>query len=215
MSILHPIAAGDARIARYVCRAESADVSLEVAYDGGAPAPGDENPAQTRVTARGMRRANPYVAGSPWIESWVSEYGDLRMPEGAWNGIDLAAITQERAFLGIGTILSEVATNSGATLWEVQTGNTPIYSVMLSMNGELLIVFNGYYGFVDPHGLANIAAYDVTGHEVWRAQQPSPGDNFANRPGYRDDKLEAASWHGWLCTIDDRTGKIIDRRFTK
>jgi hypothetical protein len=78
------------------------------------------------VTVRGMQRANPYSASSPWIESWVREYGDLEMPDGAWHGITLAEITRGRAFLGLAANLSEVATQSGATLWEIRTGNTPI-----------------------------------------------------------------------------------------
>jgi outer membrane protein assembly factor BamB len=162
-----------------------------------------------------MHKAAVYVASSPWVESWVREYGNIAMPDGAWLGIELAQIIQGRAFLGLATHLSEVATESGATLWEIQTGNTAIRSVLLSVNSELLIVFNGYYGFAHPQDLGNIAAYDFHGREVWRVQRPGPTDKFANPPGYHEGKLKSASWEGWTCTIDDQSGQILAREFTK
>jgi outer membrane protein assembly factor BamB len=152
---------------------------------------------------------------SPWVESWVREFGNIEMPDGAWNGIKLAEVFRGRAFLGVGKNLSEVAIESGATLWEVQTGNTPIYSVMHSLDGDLLIVFNGYHGFAHPRRLGNIAAFNLRGQEVWRVQLPSDGDIFANPPQYHCGKLKSASWEGWTCTIDDQSGGVLAREFTK
>ena len=213
--MLRTATTGPAGIARYICRAESADFSLEVAYDGGSPSPGNANPVETRVTVRGMHRANAHAPISPWVESWVREFGNIEMPTGAWNGIKLAEVLRGRAFLGLARNLSEVAIGSGVTLWEVQTGNTAIYSVIHSMDGDLLIVFNGYNGFAHPRRLGNIAAFNLLGQEVWRVQLPSDGDIFANPPEYLGGKLKSASWEGWTCTINDQSGQILAREFTK
>jgi hypothetical protein len=203
-----------ADIVRYVCRAEGQDFSLEVAFDGGSPKPGNNNPANTRVTIRGMHRAS-HAPTSPWVEAWIIEPGSIEMPTGAWNGIKLAEVLGSRAFVGVGKSLSEVAIESGATLWKVETGNTPIYSIVRSLDGNLLIAFNGYYGFAHARSLGNIAAYNLHGQEVWRVQLPSDGDIFANPPQYHSGKLKSASWEGWLCTIDERSGEIVGREFTK
>lgn len=204
-----------ADIARYMCRAEGQDFSLEVAFDGGSARPGSSNPANTRVTIRGMHRACVHAPMSPWVESWIRELGSIEMPTGAWNGIKLAEVLGSRAFVGVGKNLSEVAIESGATLWEVETGNTPIYSIVRSLDGDLLITFNGYYGFAHARRLGNIAAFNLHGQEIWRVHLPSDGDIFANPPRYHSGKLKSASWGGWLCTIDDRSGEIVGREFTK
>ncbi len=131
------------------------------------------------------------------------------------NGIKLAEVFGGRAFVGVGKCLSEVAMESGATLWEVETGNTPIYSIARSLDGNLLIAFNGYYGFAHAQGLGNISAFNLQGREVWRVPLPSDSDIFANPPQYHSDKLMSASWEGWTCTIDDQSGEIVGRKFTK
>lgn len=201
-------------IARYICRSDCQDFSLEVAFDGGSPKPGNSNPENSRVAIRGLHRATAHEL-SPWIESWTRELRCIEMPSGAWNGIKLAEVYGSRAFVGVGKNLSEVARKSGATLWEVETGNTPIYWIARSLDGNLLIAFNGYYGFAHAQGLGNISAYDLYGREVWRVQLPSDGDIFANPPQYSAGKLTSASWEGWTCTIDDQSGDIVSREFTR
>jgi hypothetical protein len=46
--MLHSATVRQPGIARYICQAESADLSLEVAYDGGSPAPGNEPSRDSR-----------------------------------------------------------------------------------------------------------------------------------------------------------------------
>lgn len=191
--------------ARYISKLETPTLALEVAFFGGAEKAGSANPEETQVVARCLKKANCYVPKSPWIETWTKSFGDLTMPSGAWNGIKLVEIHGNRAFLGISNHLMEIDIESGRPKWSVVTGNTPVYQVMSSQNGENLIVFNG----------GNIVAIDFTGNEIWRSELPSEDDFFANPPYFDEGTLKSASWKGFTCSIDQRTGKILEREFTK
>lgn len=204
----------NSKTARYVSRSEVSDLALEVAFYGGSEV-GGANPNRTQVVACCLKKANVHCSNSPWIELWTKEYGNLVMPDGTWNGIKLADIRTGRMFLGISNCLMEVAMETGVPKWSVQTGNTPIYHIMSAQNSELLIVFNGYYGFEHHRKLGNIAAIDLNCHEVWRAEVPIEGDIFANAPYYDNGVLKASSWNGFDCSIDERSGKIVKKEFTK
>lgn len=201
--------------ARYISKMESSTLALEVAFYGGAEKAGSVNPKDTQVVARCLRKANIYLPKSPWIEAWTQNFGNVVMPSGAWNGIKLVEILATRAFLGISNHLIEVDIELGHPKWSVVTGNTPVYQVMSSQSGEHLIVFNGYYGFHDSHGFGNIAAFDLNGKEIWRAELPSEDDIFANAPYFENGTLKSASWKGFTCSIDEYSGKILEREFTK
>jgi outer membrane protein assembly factor BamB len=200
--------------ARYVTKVEKADLWLEVAYCGGTWR-GQQTPKNTVVTVRCLRKANVHCLRSPWIELWTKQCGNPSMPSGPWNGIKLSEIHADRFFLGISNNLMEVIVDSGKVIWETKTGNTPIYHIFGVPQQDLLIVFNGYYGFEHEEKLGNIAAYDLNGHEIWRVQTPSEGDIFANAPCYEDGVLKSASWDGFTCSIDVQNGNILDQKFTK
>ncbi|MEZ5308622.1 MAG: hypothetical protein R2684_15870 [Pyrinomonadaceae bacterium] len=202
-------------VVRYVSAFQTPLHAIEVAFNGGAPKAGCENPKETQVVARCLKRANVHWLESPWIETWTKDYGNVTMPDGAWNGIKLAAICDNQAFLGISNTLMEADLETGEPKWSVDTGSTPVYQVIPSRNEEFLIVFNGYYGFKESSGKGNIAAVDFSGKEIWRSELPSSDDIFANPPYFEKGILKSASWNGFTCSIDERSGKIFERKFTK
>ena len=122
---------------RYISKMESSALSLEVAFFGGAEKAGSLDPKKTKVVARCLRKANIWRE-SPWIEAWTRSFGDVLMPDGAWNGVQLVDILASRGFLGISNNLIEVDIEQGHPKWSVVTGNTPIYHVMSSLDGRHL-----------------------------------------------------------------------------
>jgi outer membrane protein assembly factor BamB len=202
-------------VARYVDRCTNGPLSIEVAFDGGAESSGNENPRKTNVVVRLLRRANEHWESSPWIERWAQSYGDPVMPSGAWNGVKLCELIGDRAFVAVGAELSEVNAENGKALWTVTTGNTPIYWIMKSRDESGLIVFNGYYNFDRDDQLSNIGSVTLDGIEEWRSPLPSSDDIFANRPVFDGKDLKSSSWNGFTCKIDQSTGEITDREFTK
>jgi len=137
------------------------------------------------------------------------------MPSGAWNGIKLVEILDDRPFLAVSNRILEICPDSGKTIWQVETGNTPIYQILKSLDLKLLIVFNGYYGFESREIGSNIAAFNLDGTQRWRAQLPYKDDIFANLPYYEGGVLKSGSWGGYTCSIDQTNGQITNREFTK
>jgi hypothetical protein len=61
----------------------------------------------------------------------------------------------------------------------------------------------------------NLVAFDRSGQVLWRAELPTtdPGDRYYKIPS--SDPLTAYSVRSYDCVIDRRTGRILDRTFTK
>jgi len=161
------------------------------------------NPVQTDVVLECRNSAHVL---------WNKKFGDLVMPDGAWNGFKLIVGAQDKVFTAISNRLIEIDMTTGNTKWEVETGNTPI--AFLLMSGSQIIVQNGYFNFQHDEG-ANLASYDFQGREKWRCILEG-NDAFANSPRIdRDGKLFASTWSSYDCEIDKLTGEILARKFTK
>jgi len=202
--------------ARYVDRTTNGVTSIEVSFDGASSKKlGSDNPVETNVLIRTLQKSNIHFDSSPWIELSAIRHGSPLMPSGAWNGIKLTEVIDGRVFVGISTELFELDVDTGRKIWSLQTGNTPIYWIMASRNLKGLIVFNGYYQFEHAIRLGNISSISLSGTEDWRTPLPSEDDVFANHPYFEGDLLKSSSWSGFTCTIDQITGEIVDRQFTK
>ena len=203
-------------LVRYVDRTTSGALSVEVCFSGASSERlGSENPEETDVEVRILRKSNIHLDSSPWIVVVARPEGNIKMPSGSWNGIKLTEIFEDRVFVAISSKLSEIDVATGEIIWSLETGNTPIYWIMASRNGDGLIVFNGYYRFRHPLGFANIAFVSFSGVEEWRSPLPSGDDIFANHPYYDGKLLKSSSWNGITYTIDHASGDILDRHFTK
>jgi hypothetical protein len=85
--------------------------------------------------------------------------------------------------------------------------------VQIMVRGDLIVVREDY--FQCPHGISNVYCLDRRLQRVWAAELPSEMDVYANPLVERGEYLECASWEGWTCALDPRTGRIIRRTFTK
>jgi len=201
---------------RYVDRTSEKDTSVEISFDGASSEKlGSDNPVCTNVHLRILQKSNIHLDTSPWIETISEQMGDLIMPSGPWNGIKITEIIEGRVFVALSNILSEIEVKTGRQLWSIETGNTPIYWIMASLSGHSLIVFNGYYQFRDSRNLSNLSRFSLSGKMQWRSPLPYGDDIFANNPYYDGELLKSSSWNGFNCTIDDATGEIVSREFTK
>ncbi len=195
---------------RYSDTLKTGNRLLELSFDGSDEV-GKENPESTNVILRCLKKSN---------EVWVKNLGNIPMPDGAWHGPKLIAAYKNRFFVAAANRLMEVNIENGEVKWEIQTGNTPIYNVLLAEGSKQIIVRNGYYKFKHPQGMSNIAAYSFDGVENWRCKLEGD-DVFANPPYFakksilHKSKLRAGTWQSFDCQIDENTGKILDREFTK
>ncbi len=67
-----------------------------------------------------------------------------------------------------------------------------------------------------PKRESNLYMVDSASQPIWFAERATADDAYANpirRVG--DDKIKCASWNGFDCEIDLRTGKLIKAPFTK
>jgi len=199
---------------RYISKIDTDLYCVEIAFNGGAE-DGKGNPKDTNVITRCLKKANPILAKSPWQLLWQIDYGSPIMPDGAWHGIKLVEMKSNELFLAISNKVYKVSPETGEEHWVIETGNTPIYQIIESQNNESLIVFNGYYKFETQNNLGNIAALNHDGSILWRAELPAPNDIYANAPYYDSGELKSSTWKCYNCTIDEITGKIINKVFTK
>jgi outer membrane protein assembly factor BamB len=201
--------------ARYVSKTETGQLSLEVSFCGGIFGSDSQSPDETHVIVRFMRKVNQYSNDDTWVEVWSRNFGNPLMPGGAWNGVRLVDIHNGRIFIAISNKLMEMDAQTGDTKWEVSTGNTPIFHIFKSPKYDQLIVQNGYYKFEPQNRKGNIAAYTLNGTQSWRCELPSVDDIFVSPPRYDDGLLKANSWNCFSCELDEHTGAIIGRTFTK
>ena len=76
------------------------------------------------------------------------------------------------------------------------------------------VVLLDYYQASQSKIWANLRRLTSTGELVWAASAPNPGDLFTN-VDYRDGRLVAWTWEGFMITIELATGKPLEAIFTK
>jgi hypothetical protein len=76
------------------------------------------------------------------------------------------------------------------------------------------LIREDYYQY--PRHESNLYMVDSGHQPVWFAERAMEDDAYAN-PIRRmaDDKIKCASWNGFDCEIDLRTGKLVHAAFTK
>jgi hypothetical protein len=81
--------------------------------------------------------------------------------------------------------------------------------------GERVVVVYDYMAFPKGAPARNLFCYDFAGNQVWRASDIGMGAT----DGYTDITSEAPLWvgnfAGFNCRIDEQTGKVLERSFTK
>lgn len=192
----------------YIDTSEKDDLTLEISFLGGDEV-GKGNPKLTNVKIRLFK-----TEAHKSFDLWTRNFGDPAMPTGAWNGFKLVEILSGKIIAAVSNHLVCLNMQDGETEWEIETGNTPIYNILISPRRDQIIVQNGYYKFQHPKGLSNVASFDLNGKEVWRSKLDSD-DVFANPPYYEGGDLRASTWNCFNCKIDSSNGKIVDKIFTK
>lgn len=190
---------------RYSDSLKTGNFLLEISFDGSNEA-GKNNPESTNVILHCLDKSDN--------EIWSKSFGNIPMPDGAWNGSKFITSHNDRYFVAAANKLMEVSIEDGQLKWEIATGNTPIYNVLLSEDTKQIIVQNGYYEFDHPTGMSNIAAYSFDGQQNWRSELEG-NDIFCNRPYFEKGELYASTWACFNCRIDEKTGRILSRQFTK
>jgi hypothetical protein len=80
--------------------------------------------------------------------------------------------------------------------------------------GDDHIVLLDYYQAAQSSVRANLRRVKSTGDVVWAASTPSSCDIFT-MVDWRDGRLVAWTWEGFMITVDQETGKPIEVVFTK
>ena len=199
---------------RYVSKKECEFWSAEVSFNGNDEAEVKE-PDASDVKIKLLSRINKHLNDSPWQLEWEKNIGNVKMPSGAWNGIQLVEIVQDMIFFAVSNQVICISAETGKQMWKVCIGNTPIYNILASTKNDSIIVYNGYYGFESSCQNANIVKLDFTGGIVWRSEKPKDQDVFSNPPYYKNGKLYANSWNGFLCEISEKNGSVKIKQFTK
>ena len=199
---------------RYISKSESDSWSFELSFTGGTEA-GEGNPPDTDVRIRLLSKVNTMYFDSPWQIEWERILGDHAMPTGAWNGFHLVEVVNNLIFYATSNHVTCLSPKTGEELWAVCTGNTSVYDLLVSKNGDSLIVYNSYYGFKSTEGKGNIVKLSLDGKTLWRAELPSEKDMYANPPRYRNSMLLASTWECFSCVLSEESGCVLDKTFTK
>jgi hypothetical protein len=76
------------------------------------------------------------------------------------------------------------------------------------------IVLLDYYGASQARLWANLRRLRSDGGVVWAASTPSPSDMFTDVEWY-DGRLTAWTWECFMITVDPKTGRLLEKVFTK
>jgi hypothetical protein len=107
------------------------------------------------------------------------------------------------------------AESTGRVLWTGRLDNTAPRTVLAVEGGEDCIVLLRYEDS-DAHPFANVLRVTPSGGVTWRAALPSDEPNDAYVSVSRaPDGLVANSWSGYRVRLDESSGQILERVFTK
>lgn len=94
----------------------------------------------------------------------------------------------------------------------MEARHTKIVETLATPVGTL--VREDYYKY--PRYESNLYMIGEGGSVVWFAERAMPDDAYANPiRGTSSHTVKCASWEGFDCEIDLRTGKLINAEFTK
>jgi predicted small integral membrane protein len=80
---------------------------------------------------------------------------------------------------------------------------------------DRILVVHDYMAF--PSGPSrNLAPYSTRGDQLWIAENPTTADATDAYVGFvSEDPLWVGNFNGFVCKIDPRNGKILEKKFTK
>jgi hypothetical protein len=82
--------------------------------------------------------------------------------------------------------------------------------------GRLVVVVYDYMSFPQDKPARNLFAYDRhTGEEEWRAQDIGLGQTDAYTKILSDAPLLVGNFASYICRVDPRNGRVIEKEFTK
>ena len=192
---------------RYADRAEDGDLVVEISFTGGNEL-GKGNPELTDVRLRLLKKE-----ADREHQVWTRDLGNVPMPTGAWHDFDLVQCVAGKIYAGVSNSLRRFNLADGAAEWTIEIGNTALVQVIPSSRRDMLIVCNTYSEYEHPKGLANLAAFSLEGNEVWRVA--CNGEVFIGNARFEDGVLLSNTFSCWEYQIDERTGKVLAKTFTK
>lgn len=80
---------------------------------------------------------------------------------------------------------------------------------------ERVLVTFDWMSFARGAAARNLFCYDKSGSPIWRAEDIGLGDVDAYTGVLRETPLWVGNFAGFNCRIDERTGKVIEKSFTK
>lgn len=81
--------------------------------------------------------------------------------------------------------------------------------------GERVVVLYDYAAFPKNASARNLFCYDVAGNQIWRAPDIGMGatDGYTNVTS--ENPLWVGNFAGFNCRIDEPSGEVLEKRFTK
>lgn len=82
---------------------------------------------------------------------------------------------------------------------------------IIKIDNDFLIIREDYYQF---EGVSNVYCLKDN-NIIWYAELPSKEDYYSNDLQIRNGNLQSSSWGGFTIKIDIKTGKILEKAFSK
>ena len=109
-----------------------------------------------------------------------------------------------------------IVTIQNGNLWngerEVAPVGTKVVQV-LELTAHRWLVREEYYGF--PSGSSNVYCVNDSLESIWSVELPSLDDAFCNDAALIDGKLFVSTWNCYRCEVDQESGRILRKEFTK
>ena len=82
------------------------------------------------------------------------------------------------------------------------------------IDDRVLVIFD-YMEFPNGRPAQNLVAYDLEQKEVWKPENPENGVADAYVNFISEEPLKVWNFACYVCTIDVKTGRLLEKQFTK
>lgn len=81
--------------------------------------------------------------------------------------------------------------------------------------GDRVMIIFDYMAFPNGRPAPNLVAYDLHQKELWTAENPDGGGADAYVNFISESPFKAWNFSCFICTLDEATGKLVSKEFTK
>ncbi|MCB1583881.1 MAG: hypothetical protein KDI92_12520 [Xanthomonadales bacterium] len=146
---------------------------------------------------------------------WAKEIGNVPMPTASWHGLSIIVIHNNNVIVGYSNEISCYRLFNGSLIWNLKFKTGVVKELFLSKENDSLYTYTAIQSLKANKRISNISKLDLGGQLLWEAEKPGREITYTGPPKYYEGELMAHSSDSHSCFINQKTGKIEKKFFSK